>query len=401
MKNVLKCNCFIGISVLMIIICGCAGTSSVNTYTVKGTLNDISSGKVKLVKHNQKDRTTKVIDSSDFTGGSFTLQGAVESPEMMTLIVEPGNWSVPVFVENNVISLQADTANAEYFDWTAYGGDKGARIKIYTITGSKNQDDLMKYENDPALKYYEPIFEKLQKAYNEAGDNKDEANKIKGEMDSVRTMLTAKQKNWIDSFITVNPSSAAGAYMLNNYYMYNQAMPLEEMENLLVKFTGPAKSTVYFNTLSEALTKRKALQPGNVAPDFTLLKTDSSSFTLSSLRGKYVMLDFWASWCVPCRKAIPHWKEVYQKYQPQGFEILAITNDIKWDEWFKALEKEQMAWLQVADEFPVKNMPSRVGDLYMIPYLPSYVLLDQEGKIILHNATKEQIDEKLKEIFGS
>lgn len=169
----------------------------------------------------------------------------------------------------------------------------------------------------------------------------------------------------------------------------------------MAKFTGQAKSTVYFSNLTDDLQKRKALQPGNVAPDFTLLKPDSSSFTLSSLHGKYVLLDFWASWCVPCRKAIPHWKEVYKKYHPKGFEIVGVTNDIRWSDWFKALDEEKMPWLQVADEFPVKNMPSRVGTMYMTPYLPTYILLDKEGKILLHNASKEQIDQKLKEVFAS
>jgi thiol-disulfide isomerase/thioredoxin len=158
---------------------------------------------------------------------------------------------------------------------------------------------------------------------------------------------------------------------------------------------------VYYKELSGAVAKKKALQPGNTAPDFTLKKPDSSSFTLSSLRGRYVILDFWASWCVPCRKAIPHWKEVYKKYNAKGLEMVSVTNDSRWSDWFKALDVEKMPWLQVADEFPIKNMPARVATLYMIPYLPTYVLLDKEGKIVLHNASEEQMDEKLKEIFGS
>ncbi len=98
--------------------------------------------------------------------------------------------------------------------------------------------------------------------------------------------------------------------------------------------------------------KKRSLQPGQLAPDFTLLKPDSSTFKLSSLRGKYVLLDFWASWCVPCRKAIPHWKELYAKYQPKGFEILGITNDSRWKDWFKALEEEKCHGCRWQDEFP-------------------------------------------------
>ena len=389
------------IFILPILLGSCAQDQYPEGYTLQGTISGVRSGKARLVKHNTADRTTTTIDSAEIKEGRFTLKGKLESSEMMTLTVEPGNWSVPVFVENNEISISADTTHASHYDWTSYGGSKGAEIKTYTVSGSESQNEWMKYQNDPALKAFDPVFSRLQEEYKAAGDDKEEANRVKEQLDSVRNLYTDLQKQWIDSFIRASPSSPAGTYMLSNYYMFNEDLPLQEMESLMNLFTGKARSTVYFKNLSGAVVKRKALQPGNTAPDFTLKKPDSTSFSLSSLRGQYVLLDFWASWCVPCRKAIPHWKEVYKKYQPKGFEILSITNDSRWNDWFKAMKDENMPWLQVADEFPVKNMPARVAELYMIPYLPTYILLDKEGKIILHNGTEQQIDEKLKTIFGS
>lgn len=383
------------------LLSSCAQHQYPEGYAINGTIKGVPSGKVKLVRNNAADRTTTVVDSADFKEGSFALKGKVASPEVMTLLIEPGNWSVPVFVENSVITIKADTLDAQHYDWTAYGGDKGASVKTYTVSGSKSQDNWMQYENDPGLKSYEPVFAKLQKAHSEAEGDKEKSYAVKEQIDSVRQLYTALQKKWIDSFVTAHPSSAAGAYLVSNYYMFNEDMPLQDLEGWVSKFDGSARSTVYYKELSDAVAKKKALQPGNTAPDFTLRKRDSSSFTLSSLRGKYVMLDFWASWCVPCRKAIPHWKQVYQQYQSKGFEIVSITNDNRWKDWFKALDEEKMPWLQVADEFPVKNMPARLATLYMIPYLPTYILLDKEGKIVLHNGSEQQIDEKLKEIFGS
>src|SRR5690606_30851036 len=130
------------------------------------------------------------------------------------------------------------------------------------------------------------------------------------------------------------------------------------------------------------------------------LKRDSTSFTLSSTRGQYVLIDFWASWCAPCRASIPHWKELYAQYHDKGFEIVAVTNDSRWSDWFKALDEEKMPWIQVADEFPVKGMPARIGTLYLTPHLPSYVLLDKEGKVIYHLGSKEEITAKIKELLG-
>lgn len=385
---------------LLLIAAGCGQTQQAQGYKIEGSIKGIQSGTVKLVSFNDDTRTSSTLDSATFTNGAFKLEGKAESPGMVTLQLDTGNWALSFFLENSDISITADTTGAEYYDWSAYGGGKGARLKNYTVAGSANHDQWMAYQNDGGLKKYEPVFKELGNAYNNAKD-KEEANKIKDRMDSVRTLYTALQKRWIDSFITANPSSPAGAYLFYDYYKFNEATPVADMESVLAKFTGPAQSTAYFKSLTRSFEKKTALQPGNVAPDFTLLKPDSSQFTLSSLRGKYVLLDFWASWCVPCRKAIPHWKEVYNKYQPKGFEIVAVTNDSRWSDWFKALEEEKMPWVQVADEFPVKNMPSRVGTLYMTPYLPCYVLLDKEGKVLLHNATKEQIDGKLKELMGA
>ena len=92
---------------------------------------------------------------------------------------------------------------------------------------------------------------------------------------------------------------------------------------------------------------------------------------------------------------------MYAKYHDKGFEIVGVTNDSKWEAWEKALEEENMPWIQVADDFPVKNMPARIGTQYMIPFLPTYVLLDEEGKIILHNGSKEEVTAEIEKRLGS
>jgi thiol-disulfide isomerase/thioredoxin len=229
----------------------------------------------------------------------------------------------------------------------------------------------------------------------------DEQYRYRDQSDSVRKLLNAWKLEQVKNYVDKNPSSVAGAYMLRDLYTWYSDMPFSDMQTLVAKFEGEAKQSKYYNSLQDILAKRKAVMPGSTAPDFTLMKRDSSKLTLSSTRGKYVMIDFWASWCHPCRQAIPHWKEVYAKYHDKGFDILSVSDDSKWKDWFKAMDQEKMPWTQVCDEFPVKNMPSKVGSLYMTTYIPFYVLLDKEGKVLLYTSNETEIDEKLKEVFGS
>ena len=182
---------------------------------------------------------------------------------MLSLNIKPGNWGTQVFIDGSNVNLQIDTIGAQHFDYTAYGMEKGASLKSVKITGSKSQAD---YE------LYEKIYS--------AADRKS------------RDAVFGAQLGFIKPYIDKNPSSVAGAYMLGNHYMFDSSMPLDELELLLAKVTGAARKSLYFSNLQQEVAERKAVLPGNYAEDFSLMKRDSTKLTLSSTRGKYVMLDF-------------------------------------------------------------------------------------------------------------
>jgi thiol-disulfide isomerase/thioredoxin len=366
-------------------------------FTISGTIKGVDSGMVRLTRGNA-DRSSTVIDSVPLKGGKFELKGKMEVPEILGISFSPGNFKTSVFVENSAITVDADTTGTEHYDYTAYGMDKGGILKKVAVAGSEVHADFQLFENDPENLKFKAGFEVLNKAY-EAEKKAELKEKMRSKFDSIGELSKAWQIKWINDYIEKKPGSAAGAHLFNNYYMFNTSMPLTEMDAVLVKFKGDAKKSVYYAELSKQAELRRALLPGKVAPDFTLLKRDSTKLTLSSTRGKYVMLDFWASWCKPCREAIPHWKSVYQKYHDKGLEIVSVSDDSRWADWTKAMDFEKMPWTQVIDEFPVKNMPARVGTLYQTHFIPFYVLLDKEGKILVYSGEEKDIDAKLAEVF--
>ncbi len=368
-------------------------------FTIKGTLKGIKSGSVVLLRYNESDRTSTGIDSSVLKNGAFMLKGKLNTPEMMSLQIKPGNWGTRVFVENSEIKVEVDTAEAQHYDYTKYGMDKGATLKTVKVTGSVSQDQVNAFENAPEQVKFNAGFLTINKKLVAEKDSAKQE-KIREEGAALSKLSKAWQFKWINDFVTKNPASTAGVYLFSNYHQFDSEMPVPELEAMLNKFTGKAKTSVYYVNLVRALNDKKALLPGKVAPDFTLLKRDSTKLTLSSTRGKYIMLDFWASWCHPCREAIPHWKEIYQKYNDKGFEIISVSDDSKWKDWTKAMDIEKMPWTQVIDEFPIKNMPARVGTLYQTHFIPFYVLLDKEGKILVYSGEEKDIDSKLAELFN-
>ncbi len=137
--------------------------------------------------------------------------------------------------------------------------------------------------------------------------------------------------------------------------------------------------------------------PGAVAPDFTQNNVEGKAVSLSDYRGKVVLVDFWASWCGPCRKENPHVVHLYEKYKDKGFEVLGVSLDRDRNRWLQAIEKDQLMWEQVSD---LKGWKNEVAQLYSISSIPHTILYDEEGRIIARRLRAHQLEAKLKEIFG-
>ncbi|SMO56434.1 TlpA disulfide reductase family protein [Solitalea koreensis] len=170
---------------------------------------------------------------------------------------------------------------------------------------------------------------------------------------------------------------------------------LETLDRLIKKYPNLPQAQKKKEEILALLKQTDKIANGKKAPDFAYPDLQGKKWGPKDFKGKYLIVDFWASWCGPCRQEIPHLKEVYKKYKDKGLDILAVSVDAIPEKWKKAMEEEKMAWPQINAQ---ESKP--VMESYLFSGIPYLVLIDKEGRIIEKNLRGESLDKKLKELFG-
>jgi len=382
--------------ILVLTISCCSKKDNHDGYILNGAITGATDGPVTLIVYNPIDRTSETIDSAVISDETFEMKGKIEHPDMVTLRINDST-SLPFFLENSRISVTTDIHQKR---------ERFQALKA-EITGSALQDLYQEQLDKEEALVNDERFKKLNelsKAYGEAQRSRDIelAKKIKEEMDAHQDLSNTRVEELMAlkmDFVQQHGATAAAPAVLG-YQFSERNFNLEEMEEVLAMMTEDAKHTKYYQYFDNEYQMIKRTSPGGVAPEFTLKTPEGKELSLSETKGKYVLLDFWASWCKPCRESYPHLKKVYSKYKDKGFEVLAISNDSDHEAWKKAIEEDQTKWLHVVDEFSRPRMPADVATLYAIPFLPTTFLLDKEGVILAKNLPEKELDQKLEEIFG-
>jgi thiol-disulfide isomerase/thioredoxin len=226
----------------------------------------------------------------------------------------------------------------------------------------------------------------------------DAVKEIGPKMLAVRKSMSATRKKYIKE----HPDAFASLFFLS---MVAKEYSLPELETAYNGLSSKYKNTQPGRGLASKIASLKVIRDGGPAPDFTKMNIEGKRVSLSEFKGKYVLLDFWGSWCGPCRAANPHLKELYSKYASKGFEIVGIASEkvsgqVQAEKmWKEAVEKDGLTWTNLLNN--ELNMQQDVVALYSIEGYPTQILLDQQGKIIARwlGAAGTQLDEKLSAIF--
>jgi len=349
-----------------------SGMAMAQMFTIHGKIDGVTSGKAELAI--REGRAMNVKFSSGIRDGEFTLTGKITEPDFYYLRVGDVRGYIPLFLDNSKIEI------------------KGAsdKLAMAEVSGSKLHDQyagLSKASQAVADKFKETID-----AYNAAYQAKDEAKKkeLEPAIDQYRDELNAAGMDYIKSL----GSSPVAAYLLSQ--RVNQMDDPKEIEALASVFGEDMKDNKYLKTVLEIIPKKKITAIGEIAPDFTQNDVNGNPVSLSDFRGKYVLVDFWAAWCGPCRGENPNVVEAYKKFNKKGFTVLGVSLDQKKEDWLKAIEDDGLTWTHVSD---LKYWDNEVALQYWIRSIPANLLLDKKGKIIAKNLRGEDLHTELKKIL--
>jgi peroxiredoxin len=230
----------------------------------------------------------------------------------------------------------------------------------------------------------------LKSEYDKATPEQKNSEAFADDINKRYSVIEKEQNAILTAFIKKNPNSYISLIALSQ--LSGEDLKQNEIEDLFSKLSNDVKNTNWGKSLATSLNKTKATAVGSVAPDFTQNDPNGKPVKLSSLRGKYVLIDFWASWCGPCRKENPNVVRAYQKYKNKNFEILGVSLDNDKAAWLGAIEKDLLTWPQVSD---LRGWKNAVAQLYSVESIPQNFLLDPKGVIIQKNLRGKQLEEIL------
>jgi peroxiredoxin len=334
--------------------------------------------------------SNKILDSAQSVNGSFEFKGNLIYPSIAILIVD----------YKNVGADKLDGAN----------GDK---LVFYLDKGKINvQSPDSAYKAQIAGSPINDQYKKLVAISDAAGarTNKMMSDEVKaatgGQSTSVeqQNQLQAKLKviqvdyhNALKAFIVANPDSYLSLLSLGT--LGGPSPDPNEIGPLLDGLSKELKETETARQLKNALERLKTVANGAMAPDFEQADTSGHPVRLSSFRGKYVLLDFWASWCAPCRQENPNIVKTYNQYKNKNFTIIGISLDRPGGayNWLNAIRDDHLSWTQVSD---LKFWNNAVAQLYFVQGIPKNFLIDPQGKIIAQDLRGDDLEAELGKVLG-
>ena len=362
-----------------------------NTFSIKGRVPEILNGHtIYLIRETGKKKIPNAIDSARIENGAFVMNGQTDQPFAATLSAPiytkpaiPGYRQVFINKGDHIVLTQTAVANPKN---TLEGA------KVAASEYSRQWDELTAY----LLPADAPMDSMRKVSYEKRIARNTDTSGYYANTIRFKELIALKS-SLQQSFIQQHPDYYISLYLLRDI-LGARVEDIEKAKATFSKLAPALRTSPLGEETSRLIASSAKLSVNKMAPDFAAQTPDGKTLKLSDLRGKYLLLDFWASWCGPCRMENPNVVKAYQQYKDKNFDVLSVSLDKEGDKqkWIDAIAKDGLTWHHVSD---LKFWGSGIAKQYMIAAIPQNFLLDPTGKIIAINLRGEDLQVALKEIL--
>jgi len=354
---------------LMVLFSACKQTGG-DSYTITGDVKGLKDNALYL-SFQQNDSAK--VDTIHVKDGKFEFTGkAPATPVFGQVVTQDGTHGFPVFLEPGGIQVTGNADSAQYI-----------------VSGTPNNNALKEM-----MDAQKPMMQKMkafQQEYMSARMANDTAKvaALESEYDGLQKEMDGVMK----TFVSSHPKALISAMLLQQL---STSLATAESEKLFNGLDTSVQHGEFGKMIADKLAADKKTDIGQPAPDFTENDVNGNPVSLASFKGKYVLVDFWASWCGPCRQENPNVVKAYNQYKNKNFTILGVSLDEDSSKWKEAITQDKLAWNHVSD---LKGWKNAAAQEYGVQAIPANFLLGPDGKIIGKNLRGEDLDKKLAEVL--
>lgn len=372
-------------AVALLVSCNKAGD---NEFIITGTIKDIKDGETVVLEKQDSTGQLKPIDTVKIEKGKFTFTGSATEPEMHLIQVKSLMGKVPFILENGDITIDINKDSVQ--NTKVSGTYNNDEFTNYRESGMKVQKKMMKFQQDNMAK--------MQQAQQK--QDTVTMNSLRKEYSKFQEEFMKMSEDYVDS----HPKAFISALIVEN--MFNQMVPdVEKIKKYYAKLDASVKSTKpgksikkRLDELTQTATAATATSVGSMAPDFAAPNPEGKTVSLKESLGKVTIIDFWASWCKPCRAENPAVVAMYNELHAKGLNIIGVSLDKEAGAWKEAIAADKLAWNQVSN---LKWWKEPIAMTYGVESIPATFLLDANGKIVAKDLRGDALKAKVNELLAA